>query len=203
MQINNNGIYNNTYNQGINQSNNLSRNNILNSNNSYKDKLELSNESRKVRRQPIMVFGLDKGTASNTTIFVNKGTFNQIANYTTDNPDCQWEEIGCDGVKRWVVVNGQRFECPLSKEERAAYEQASKTIIDYINEEEEKKEKKYSDKESEPINFEFNVDGSISIGDESLLSSNPKISGLLKNEKVMTMLKDIAKLNGGSITMSI
>ena len=32
---------------------------------------------------------------------------------------------------------------------------------------------------------------------------NPKLSGLLKNDKVMKMLKDIAKSNGGSLSMHI
>ncbi|NFN77623.1 hypothetical protein FDC26_12200, partial [Clostridium botulinum] len=153
------------------------------------------------RSRAIMGPQLDKGTASNTTIYVDKSTFMQIANYSTNNSECQWDELGVDGEKRWVVINGQRFECPLSKEEKEAFERASKTMLDYLIEADKEKEEKEEKKEN--IDFKFNGNGSISIDDESLLSSNPKLSGLLKNDKVMKMLKDIAKSNGGSLSMHI
>ncbi|MBN1069028.1 hypothetical protein [Clostridium sp. ZS1] len=203
MQVNNNGINNNklyaNYNQEINNINNKSKNNDIN----IKDKLELSKDVRTLASRSRAVMGpqLDKGTASNTTVYVDKSTFMQIANYTTNNSECQWDELGIDGEKRWVVVNGQRFECPLSKEEKEAIKRASKTMLDYLIEEDEKKKEKEEKKEN--IDFKFNGDGSISIDDESLLRSNPKLSGLLKNDKVMKMLKDIAKSNGGSLSMHI
>ncbi|ACD22944.1 hypothetical protein FDE76_00870 [Clostridium botulinum] len=207
MQVNNNGINNNklytNYNQEINNINNKSKNNDISIKNNYKDKLDLSKDMRMAasRSRAIMGPQLDKGTASNTTIYVDKSTFMQITNYSTNNSECQWDELGIDGEKRWVVINGQRFECPLSKEEKEAIKRASKTMLDYLIEADEEKEEKEEKKEN--IDFKFNGDGSISIDDESLLSSNPKLSGLLKNDKVMKMLKDIAKSNGGSLSMHI
>lgn len=203
MQVNNNGINNNklyaNYNQEINNINNKSKNNDIN----IKDKLELSKDVRTAasRSRSIMGPQLDKGTASNTTIYVDKSTFTQMMNYSTNNSECRWDELGVDGEKRWIVINGQRFECPLSKEEKEAIKRASKTMLDYLIEADEEKEEKEEKKEN--IDFKFNGDGSISIDDESLLSSNPKLSGLLKNDKVMKMLKDIAKSNGGSLSMHI
>lgn len=41
--------------------------------------------------------------------------------------------MGVDGEKRWVVVNGQRFKCPLSEEEKAAKKRAQLTLLDYID----------------------------------------------------------------------
>ncbi|NFG60788.1 hypothetical protein FDG75_01215 [Clostridium botulinum] len=189
-------------NQRKNIDNNTHKDTIKNVYNNA-DKLELSKDVRIAasRSRAIMGPQLDKGTASNTTIYVDKSTFMQISSYTTNNSECQWEELGVDGEKRWVVVNGQRFECPLSKEEKEAIKRASKTMLDYLIEADKEKEEKEEKKEN--IDFKFNGDGSISIGDESLLSSNPKLSGLLKNDKVMNMLKDIAKLNGGSLSMHI
>lgn len=61
----------------------------------------------------------DKGTAAHTTVYVDRNAYDKIVNATTykdRQPD--WEEIGCDGEKRWVVINGQRFECPLSQAEK-------------------------------------------------------------------------------------
>lgn len=206
MEINNriyNGYMENAnINQRKNIDNNTHKDTIKNVYNNA-DKLELSKDVRIAasRSRAIMGPQLDKGTASNTTIYVDKSTFMQISSYTTNNSECQWDEMGVDGEKRWIVVNGQRFECPLSKEEKEAFKRASKTMLDYIIEEDEKKQEKEEKREN--IDFKFNGDGSISIDDESLLSSNPKLSGLLKNDKVMKMLKDIAKSNGGSLSMHI
>ncbi|WP_315081670.1 hypothetical protein [uncultured Clostridium sp.] len=207
MQVNNNGVNNNklytNYNQEINNINNKSKNNDKNIKDNSKDKLDLSKDMRTAasRSRAIMGPQLDKGTASNTTIYVDKSTFMQMMNYSANNSECQWDELGVDDEKRWIVINGQRFESPLTKEEKEAIKRISKTILDYIIEEDEKEKEKEEKKEN--IDFKFNGDGSISIDDESLLSSNPKLSGLLKNDKVMKMLKDIAKSNGGSLSMHI
>ncbi len=49
--------------------------------------------------------------------------------------------MGIDGEKRWGVVNGQRFECPLSEEEKEAFKGASLTLMDVLEEYEKAKEK--------------------------------------------------------------
>ncbi|WP_252232851.1 hypothetical protein, partial [Clostridium sp. ZBS15] len=129
--------------QKKNVENNTHKNTIKNVYNNA-DKLELSKDVRTAasRSRAIMGPQLDKGTASNTTVYVDKSTFMQITNYSTNNSECQWDELGMDGEKRWVVINGQRFECPLSKEEKEAIERASKTMLDYLIEaDEDKKEK--------------------------------------------------------------
>ena len=81
-----------------------------------------------------MPSNLDKGTAAHTTIQVDRSTFDKIANYTTYSGEVSWEELGKDGNKRWIVVNGQRFECELSEEEKAMIKNTQKTLIDYIEE---------------------------------------------------------------------
>ena len=47
--------------------------------------------------------------------------------------------MGCDGEKRWVVVNGQRFECPLSKEEKELRKRFQQSIIDILDESDKKR----------------------------------------------------------------
>lgn len=152
------------------------------------------------RTRGIGSLSLDKGTAANTTLYVDKNTFNNIVSYSTNNDDCKWDELGVDGEKRWVVINGQRFECPLSKEEKEAYKNASKTILDYIIEAEQKKEEKES-KEKNKTDINVNSNGEINLSGNSQTFESSKIKNLLNNDKVMTMLKDIASLNGGTISL--
>ncbi len=109
---------------------------LQNFKNSQKDTLEIS-----YSRRPNMGIMLDKGTAANTTVYVNYSTFRQIVNYTANNEECPWTELGIDGEKRWIVVNGQRFECPLSEEEKEAFKKASLTLFDVLEEYEKTKEK--------------------------------------------------------------
>ena len=89
---------------------------------------------------------LDKGTASHTTVFVNRQAFDKILNETTYG-ETKWEEFGVSNNKRWVVVNGQRFEVEQSAEEKARIKNATKTLVDYILESEEniKEKEKYKD----------------------------------------------------------
>lgn len=61
--------------------------------NSKKEMVEISNTAI------AMTGSLDKGTAAHTTLYVDNSTFQQIANYTTNNSECQWSEIGVDGEK--------------------------------------------------------------------------------------------------------
>lgn len=152
------------------------------------------------RTRGIGSLSLDKGTAANTTLYVDKNTFNNIVSYSTNNANCQWDELGVDGEKRWVVINGQRFEYPLSKEEKEAYKNASKTMLDYIIEAEQEKEEKES-KEKNKTDISVNSNGEINLSGNSQTFESSKIKNLLNNEKVMTMLKDIASLNGGTISL--
>lgn len=80
---------------------------------------------------------MDKGTAAETTIQVNRSTFDKIMNESTFG-ETKWEECGVDNDKRWVVVNGQRFEVEHSAEEKARRKNASKTLLDFIEESEER-----------------------------------------------------------------
>ena len=94
------------------------------------------------RTRGIGSLSLDKGTAANTTLYVDKNTFNNIASYSTNNANCQWDELGVDGEKRWVVINGQRFECPLSKEEKEAYKTPLKQCLTTLLKQNKRKKKK-------------------------------------------------------------
>lgn len=73
----------------------------------------------------------DKGTGAETTVHVSRSAFDKILNETTYGKT-KWEEFGVDDNKRWVVVNGQRFEVEHSAEEKARRKNASKTLLDYI-----------------------------------------------------------------------
>ncbi|MFV0517445.1 MAG: hypothetical protein ACK5MV_08610 [Aminipila sp.] len=83
---------------------------------------------------------IDKGTAKGTTVSINRNAYDKILSATTYG-EPKWEEMGIDNEKRWVVINGQRFECELSPEEKAQRNKAQKTLIDYLFEKDEKKEK--------------------------------------------------------------
>lgn len=167
---------------------------IQNSQNLQKDTLDIS-----YSRRPNMGIMLDKGTAANTTVYVNYSTFRQIVSYTANNEECPWSELGIDGEKRWIVVNGQRFECPLSGEEKEAFKRASLTLMDVLEEYEKAKEKLPSQrKENKKVEIDFDKD-KFSVSDES----NSKVSNLLKNKKVMNMLRDISKFSGNKIHLSL
>lgn len=77
----------------------------------------------------------DKGTAAHTTVYVSQSAFDKILDATTykdRQPD--WEEIGCDGSKKWVVINGQRFECPLSQAEKDKKKSLEDDLLDILKE---------------------------------------------------------------------
>ncbi len=85
-------------------------------------------------------FSLDKGTAAETTIIVNRSAFDAIVHATTYG-EPQWEELGCDDEKRWVVINGQRFEVPHSEEEKEMRRKMKMTLIDILDQYEKEKDK--------------------------------------------------------------
>ena len=76
---------------------------------------------------------MDKGTAAGTTVHVSRSAFDKILAETTHG-ETKWEECGVDENKRWVVVNGQRFEVEHSAAEKARFKNASKTLLDYLEE---------------------------------------------------------------------
>ncbi|WP_253197643.1 hypothetical protein [Clostridium algidicarnis] len=101
----------------------------------FKDTIDVST-SRKNLSRTSAVGGLtvDKGTATHTTLYMDRASFNQIVNYTTNSPECKWQELGIDDEKRWVVVNGQRFECPLNKEEKELRRRLRKGLVEMLDE---------------------------------------------------------------------
>jgi hypothetical protein len=89
--------------------------------------------------QPISPLDLDKGTASDTTIIVNRASFDSIASYSTFN-EPKWEELGSDSEKNWVVINGQRFEVPHSPEEKARIKKMTRSIVEIFDDYDKEKE---------------------------------------------------------------
>lgn len=130
-----------------------------------------------------MPSSLDKGTASHTTIQVDRSTFDKISNYTTYSGEVTWEELGKDGNKRWIVVNGQRFECELSEQEKAMMKNAQKTLIDYMEETEEER-KKLENKQKVDYPISDDID-------------NEKLKNLKENTVVVNMLDKLSKAPGG------
>lgn len=158
------------------------------------DSLEISTQSSR------MMAGMDKGTAAHTTLIVDLSTYTKILDYSTNNPDCQWEEMGVDNEKRWVVINGQRFESPLSEKEKEAIKRAQSSSLMDALEEYEKRKEEYSAKPVEQETTEINfASGSANSGPTP---TNDKITNLLKNEKVMKMLQAISASTGKPISVS-
>lgn len=112
------------------------------------------------------VSSIDKGTAAETTVYVNRSAFDTIVSATTYGKP-QWEELGVDDEKRWVVIDGQRFEVPHSAEEKAQRQRAKRmTLVDIIDEQRKKKDEKTEKKQG-------------------------NTQTLLNNKPVMAVLKDI------------
>lgn len=156
-----------------------------------KDTVELSN----INKFTANMLSMDKGTASHTTLYVDNSTFQKIATYSTNHPETQWTELGKDEHKRWIVVNGQRFESSISEEEKALMKRAQMTLLDHLQEAEEYQEELAS---KEKVTLDFLGDNA-----DANTSTDPKINGLLQNEKVMDMLKNISKSSKGQITVSL
>ncbi|MBF8984867.1 hypothetical protein IZY60_15100 [Lutibacter sp. B2] len=125
----------------------------------------------------------DKGTASQTTVYVNRSAYDQILSSTTFG-EMKWDEMGVDDEKRWVVVNGQRFECEHSPEEKAMRKRAQMTLMDYILEEDEKKKEENKGK------------------DNGLGKPRGNIEALSSNVEVMKLLSEIFKTNTPEVILS-
>lgn len=207
MYINNETrLFSQLQNYGANKDNNFNKAKsmvALDNKEIYKqqDSINISTHSSKIAGcTAIGGLTVDKGTAANTTIYVNSATYDQILSYTTNNPNCKWEEMGFDDEKRWVVVNGQRFEYPLSEEEKEARRRFRENCdIVKVFEKEDKRRAKLKEKKKPVTNVSLNFDlnKKASINNLEMLKSNSKIKNLMKNDKVMKMLSDISAQNGG------
>lgn len=163
--------------------------NSIQNKNHEKDTAELSNTSKTMAN----ILSMDKGTASHTTLYVDNATFQKIATYTTNHPETQWTELGKDSEKRWIVVNGQRFESPLSEEEKAIMKRGEMTLLDYLQEAEDYEEEK---SQIEKVTLDFATKNDLTNS-----SNDPKINALPQNEEVMEMLKNISKSTKGRISI--
>ena len=163
--------------------------NSIQNKNHEKDTAELSNTSKIMAN----ILSMDKGTSSHTTLYVDNATFQKIATYTTNHPETQWTELGKDSEKRWIVVNGQRFESPLSEEEKAIMKRGEMTLLDYLQEAEDYEEEK---SQIEKVTLDFATKNDLTNS-----SNDPKINALPQNEEVMEMLKNISKSTKGRISI--
>jgi hypothetical protein len=192
------GSYGGYLNTSSIKSSTCSKNN-LGSSLGFKDSIDISTSRNDIyRARDIGGIILDKGTAANTTLYVDKSSFFQIMNYTTNNTECKWSELGIDDEKRWIVVNGQRFECPLSEEEKEARRKLRRTLLDVFEEADKEKEKHNS--KSEKHNFvqlSLGQKNKIKVEGDDQLQENDKIKNLMSNDKVMKMLTCIMNKNGG------
>lgn len=112
---------------------------------------------------------MDRGTAAETTLHISRGDFDTMVHASTYG-EPQWEELGCDEEKRWVVINGQRFEVEHSPEEKALWKRRKMTLLDYMKELDDEREER--EKRSEKVvENRKNLPG---------LEMNEVVSGLLK-----------------------
>lgn len=150
-------------------------------------------------------FKVDRGTATDTTVKVDKGTFNQIMDYSLNNKDCKWDEIGCDGSKKWVVIDGQRFDYSLTKEEKEAFQKRWKTCCSIASKTESGKDKNKSNTDHKKlISIAIDKDNNIKIDKDEKEANNPKVINLMKKPKVAKMLSNIIKANSGrSISLNL
>jgi ribosomal protein S18 len=163
----------------------------------YKDTKELLTQTKNVLPQKVTGVNVDKKTAVNTTIYVDKNTYNEILSYTTNNREYSSEEMGCDGDKRWIVVNGQRFQSELSKEEKEAFKKRFKysSLDSFLGKESSSKDNAIK---NNPIKVSLDANKKIKIDGDDQVQSNSKLKNLMKNGKVMEMLSDIIEINKGN-----
>ncbi|GAA0785778.1 hypothetical protein [Hathewaya limosa] len=164
----------------------------------FKDSLDISIARKNFSRtNGVGGITIDKGTAAHTTLYVDRGSFDQIMNYSSNNPQCRWEELGIDDEKRWIVVNGQRFECPLSEEEKELRRRLRRGLLEILDEADKEREKhKSKSKNHSSVKLSFDKNNKIQFNDDASLQSNDKVRNLMNNDKVMMMLTDLMKLNG-------
>jgi len=150
-------------------------------------------------------FVIDRGTAAHTTIYLDKASFNAVMQISTFNEAFSWEEMGGDEEMRWVVIDGQRFECPRSREEIAMAkrmrELSEKTLFDYLEEAEIERRERERETEGEAVSLSLGEDGRLSF-DADQLGRQPKLAALAENKKVMAMFEQLAA-QGVTISMRV
>lgn len=155
----------------------------------------LLNDSTKINGSNVsgaVGFKVDSGTAADTTVKIDKGTFNKIMDYSMKNPAYKWDEIGCDGTKKWVVIDGQRFDYSLSKDEKEAFKKRWKTSCAAYNKAETDKDKSKSNTdEKKLVSISLDKDNKLKADN----SNSTKLTNLMKKPKVVKMLSDIIKAN--------
>lgn len=101
------------------------------------------------------------------------------------------------------MINGQRFESPLSEEEKERIKERMKklpmTLVDYLEEYEDNKAIQRN-KSNDENRVEIDFNGSSPSMNKQI--ENDKLTNLFGNEKVMKMLEDISKIRGGKISLS-
>lgn len=141
-------------------------------------------------------FKADIGTAADTTVKIDKGTFNQVMDYSMKNPANKWDEIGCDGTKKWVVIDGQRFDYSLSKDEKEAFKKRWKTSCEAYNKTETDKDKSKSNTdEKKLVSISLDKDNKLKVDKNEKESNSAKLTNLMKKPRVVKMLSDIIKAN--------
>ncbi|MGL4848019.1 MAG: hypothetical protein ACRC28_03695 [Clostridium sp.] len=161
----------------------------LNKENNISKKVNVNQINANSSPYPSGMIPVDKGTAAQTTVNVDRSTILSIMNYAANNPDTSgFEEMGMDDNKRWVVINGQRFETELTAREKELIKKAKERcgLISLLNTSSANKYKKLSE---ETVELEFNGDSV----DVSNTTNNPKLQNLLNNDKVMSMFAVISK----------
>lgn len=100
--------------------------------------------------------------------------------------ETKWEELGVDNNKRWVVVNGQRFEVEHSAEEKARRKNAAKTLVDYMIESEEKMKEQNKFKAKKTDKLSSNIE--TLKNNEELMNLLGNIFGLTSSEEILKAL---------------
>lgn len=143
-------------------------------------------------------FTIDKGTASHTTLYVDQKTMNNLWSDALLGGG-PWEEAGKDNDKQWIVINGQRFERPLSPQEKAERRAAQKTLIDYIQESEaqrkDEEEKRKRDIELTETPIQFDAQGINALAH----SNSPKLQALSQNTAALEALQKAS--HGGAVSV--
>lgn len=148
------------------------------------DSIDISNKGKKI----LNISGkLNQHVPINSTVYVDTGTILKIMDFSTNNKEYQWSEMGKDTEKRWVVINGQRFESPLSEEEKRLMRNASKTMLDYIKEAEDERLER-DRKRGIKTNLSLGEDGKLNTSDNI---EDPNIKNLMNNEVVCNMLSEM------------
>ncbi|WP_194191858.1 hypothetical protein [Clostridium chrysemydis] len=148
------------------------------------DSIDISNKGKKI----LNISGkLNQHVPINSTVYVDTGTILKIMDFSTNNKEYQWSEMGKDTEKRWVVINGQRFESPLSEEEKRLMRNASKTMLDYIKEAEDERLER-DRKRGIKTNLSLGEDGKLNTSDNI---DDPNIKNLMNNEVVCNMLSEM------------